>query len=977
MTAMFVLSRPAQLRICGWIAACIMAGTALGAQTPVPRIQSEVSSSYMTLLKGSLHPLAQRGLDAGRMPANTRLNGMTIVFNRSAAQQSDLEELLAAQQNPASPLFHKWLTPEQYATRFGMNQVDIDSVSLWLQQQGFSVDSVARSKNSIQFSGTVGQAEMAFQTQMHYYNVEGAKHFAASTELSLPRAIALTIAAVMNLSDFRPKPQYVPHNTRARGAFTSSISGGVYFAPGDIKVVYDMTPLVSGGNDGTGQSLVVVGQSFVNLSDIANFQSAANLPNKPPTLVLVPGTGTGASTFAGDEGESDLDLEWSSAMAPGASVFFVYTGSDQTKSVFDSIQYAVNNKLGNIISVSYGACESGLPQTEATALEATLSQAATQGQTVIAASGDQGSTACFVENPPQTGDPTLATQEALAVSYPASSAYVTGVGGTAISAADDVDTNSTYWDAQGASDILTSAKIYIPEGAWNDEAYLLTVGGSGLSASGGGASALFAKPSWQTGVPGIPNDSKRDVPDVALYSSPSFPGYLYCTSDQSDWSPANGATPAQAASCNSGFRDSSTNDLTIAGGTSFAAPIFAGMMAIINQKSDYTAGQGLINPKLYTLAANSATYAAAFHDVTSGNNECLAGTTFCSTTSGSTTKYTTNAGYDLVTGLGSVDLNVLATAWTASTTTLIATTTSIGASSLTPALNANDTFTITVASATGSVVPTGTVAVSVDGGAASTFNLTNGAYADVLTFTVAGAHNVVAQYSGDTTHAPSTGALTVTVPGSTTPGTFTLAASAVAVTQGTSGTSTITVTPAGGYTGTVDLSFTTSNNTALANLCYNFTTTLSNGDGSVAVTGATAVTTQLTLDTKASDCVAAAVILGSKPGMHRLALATGKTAKNSHPSGPNPAPFGVAFAGLLLAGFLGRTSKKFRTTVGLIALLAVGFAVSACGGGGSSGGGGTTPPSNPAKGAYTITVTGQDSASATNTATTTFTLTIQ
>ena len=975
---MFAFSRPTQLRICGWIAACTMAGTAaFGAQTPAPRIRSEVSSSYMSTLKGSLHPLAQPRFDAGRVPSDTRLNGMTIVFNRSAAQQADLEALLAAQQNPSSPLFHKWLTPEQYAARFGMNQADIDSVSLWLQQQGFSVDSVARSKNMVHFSGSVGQVEMAFQTQMHYYNVEGAKHFAPSTELSLPAAIAPTVAAVMNLSDFRPKPQYIPLS-RTRGAFTSSISGSVFFAPGDIKVVYDMTPLVSGGNDGTGQSLVVVGQSYVNVSDIANFQSAAGLPNKPPTLVLVPGSGTGTTTVAGDEGESDLDLEWSSAMAPGANVFFVYTGSDtQNFSVFDSIQYAVDQKLGNIISVSYGACESGISQTEATALETSMSQAATQGQTIISASGDQGSTACFIENPPQGNDPPLATQEALAVSYPASSAYVTGVGGTEISAADNVDTNSTYWDAQTSSDILTSAKIYIPEVAWNDEAFLIANQSSGLSASGGGASALFAKPSWQTGVPGIPNDSKRDVPDVALYSSPSFPGYLYCTSDQSDWSPASGSTAAQAASCNSGFRDSSTKDLTIAGGTSFAAPIFAGMMAIINQKSGYTTGQGLINPKLYTLASNSATYAAAFHDVTSGNNECLAGTTFCSTTSGSTTSFTTNAGYDLVTGLGSVDLNALATAWTASTTSPIATSTTVAASSLTPALNANDTFTITVASSTGSTVPTGTVAITVDGTTAtgSPFTLTaNGTYAEILSFTVAGAHTVVAQYSGDATHAPSTGALTVTVPGSTTPGTFKLAATAVTVSQGSSANSTITVTPAGGYTGTVDLSFTTSNNNALANLCYNFTTTLSNGDGSVAVTGTSAVTTQLTLDTNASDCVAAAVILGSKPGLHRFA-ALGNTAKNSHPSGPNPAPFGVAFAGLLLAGFLGRASRKFRTTAGLIAMLAVGFAISACGGGSSSGG--TTPPSNPAKGTYTFTLTGQDSASATNTATTTFTLTIQ
>jgi hypothetical protein len=255
-----------------------------------------------------------------------------------------------------------------------------------------------------------------------------------------------------------------------------------------------------------------------------------------------------------------------------------------------------------------------------------------------------------------------------------------------------------------------------------------------------------------------------------------------------------------------------------------------------------------------------------------------------------------------------------------------------------------------------------------------------GTFAYTTSFTTSGGHTIAAQYQGDTTHAPSTGAITVTVPAAVSPGTFALGATDVTVSQGSSGTSTITVTPSGGYTGTVYLTFTSSNNTALSNLCYGFTNTLSNGDGSVAVTGTAAVTTQLTLDTKASDCVAAAVILGSKPGMHRLAAASGKTAKNSKPSSPNSAPLGVAFAGLLLVGFLGRKSRKLSTMVGVIVMLSIGLAVSACGGGGSSsggGGGGGTPPTNPAKGTYTITLTGTDSVTATNTATKSFTLTIQ
>ena len=306
-----------QLRICGWIAACTMATTALGAQTPTPRIRSEVNNSEVSMLKDSLHPLAQAQVDAGRMPADFRLHGIGIVFNRSAAQQADLEALIAAQQDPKSPLYHQWLNPDQFAARFGMAQADIETVQAWLQQRGFSVDSVARSKNIIRFSGSVSQVEQAFQTEMHYYGANGSQHFAPSTALSVPTAIAPTVESVRNLSDFRPRPMHISaNNTRARTAFTSSISGSVFFAPGDIATVYDINPLYSGGINGAGQSIAVVGQSGITVSDIEHFQSAAGLPIKDPTLVLVPGTGSSTVVSGGDEGESDLDLEWSSAIAP-------------------------------------------------------------------------------------------------------------------------------------------------------------------------------------------------------------------------------------------------------------------------------------------------------------------------------------------------------------------------------------------------------------------------------------------------------------------------------------------------------------------------------------------------------------------------------------------------------------------------------------------------------------------------------------
>src|SRR5579872_188337 len=409
------------LRICGWLAAGAFAATAMRAQTPAPRLRAELSSSSVSTLKGSLHPLAQPQFDSGRMPGDARLTGMSIVFNRSAAQQADLEALIAAQQDPNSPLYHQWLSPEQFAARFGMAQSDLAKVQSWLEQQGFSIDSVARSRNLIRFSGSASQVEQAFQTQMHYYSIAGEKHFAPSTALTVPASLSSVVTAVRNLDDFRPHPMIRRSAiNRANPAFTSSISGGVFFTPGDIKLAYGVNTLNSSGNIGTGQSIVVVGQSSISNSDIENFENAAGLTVKDPTQVLVPGSGD-PQAFQGDEGESDLDVEWSGGMAPGAEVFFVYTGTDTNFGVFDAIEYAVDEKIGNIISISYGACEANSNAASLLALDAFLQQATAQGQTVVAASGDAGSSACYVS--PTTTSPTLTTQESLSVSYPASSQY--------------------------------------------------------------------------------------------------------------------------------------------------------------------------------------------------------------------------------------------------------------------------------------------------------------------------------------------------------------------------------------------------------------------------------------------------------------------------------------------------------------------------------------------------------------------------
>jgi len=971
MKTLLAFSRQRRLWVCGWIAACTMVASHLGAQSVAPRITSEITNSEQATLKGSLHPMAQARFDAGRVPADTKLNGASIYFSRTAEQEADLQQLIAAQQDPASQLYHQWLTPDQFATRFGVADSDLTKVKSWLEQQGFSVDSVARSRNMMRFSGTARQVERAFSTEMHYYNVEGARHFAPSTELSVPAGLAPVLLAVRNLSDFRPKPMHV---AAARPAFTSSQSGAVHFAPGDIKVAYN----IPSSYTGTGQTIALMGQSAVLTSDIENFQTASGLTVKDPTLVLVPDSGYSAF-YEGDESESDIDLEWSGAIAPGANIVFVYVGSNSNMSVTDALHYAVDEDIAPIISISYGTCETALDSADITTGEAVGAQAVAQGQTIVASSGDSGSTACFDYFGTTDNGTTFTTamDQALAVSYPASSAYVTAAGGTEIIAANSVSTNSTYWDAQGTSDILNSAKIYIPEVAWNDDAlsgtYSLSNGG-GLSSSGGGASALITKPSWQTGVSGI-TGTMRLVPDIALYSSPNYPGYLFCSSDPSN---------EIAGSCSNGFRDANDKYLTVAGGTSFAAPIFAGMVALINQAKGYTSGQGLINPTLYTMAANGTTYASAFHDVTSGNNYCTAGTTYgyCSS-SGSTEGFAAGTGYDEVTGLGSVNLTNLITAWTPPALpvipTLVGTTTTITAATLAPAVSASDTFTVTVVAASGTTTPSGNVTLTIDGGTTTYSNSGSTTTAALvasgtpgkatatfsMAFTTAGTHQIIAQFPSNATFALSTGEIQVVAGGiSSGVGSFTLGASpgTLSLSQGSSAVETITITPAGGYTGIVLMNYNTSNNMALANLCV-YARYVTNGYASIQVVGTTAETTTLTFDTNASDCNAAAPA-GSTP----LRIQSGT--QHSKNNAPNPAPLGVAFAGLLLAGFLGRHSRKFRTIAGMIVLLVATLAISSCNNSSNS-------PMNPTTGTYTITLTGHDSVTSTITAQTTFTLTIQ
>jgi hypothetical protein len=660
----------------------------------------------MVALRGNVHGLAKAEFDQGRADSNRLMSGVSLAFKPSAAQQSALNNLLAQQQDTSSPNYHKWLTPAQFADRFGMSHNDINKVVSWLQSQGLTVTRTANSRNQVFFEGTVAQIEVVFHTEIHNYLVGGEMHYANATEPSVPAALSGIALAVQNLHNFQPKPRANLRRMSSDGAdpyFTSHISGNHFLAPGDFATIYDVQALYAAGIDGAGQKIALTGQSSINLADVAHFRSAAGLPANVPTLLLEPGTGT-STRCSGDEGESDLDVEWSGAVAKNASVILVYAGlasgescTNRSFGAFNALQYAIDQNLAPVISNSYGNCEANIGLAFAQTMQGWVQQANTQGQTVVSSSGDSGAADCDFHVPSAT--------HGFAVDIPAAIPEVTGMGGTeffgdgqAAVSGGNATSDPPFWSGTtGGNDAISSALIYIPEMGWNDSAEDIALNGF-ISASGGGASTLFTKPLWQTGT-GVPADGKRDVPDLALNGSADHDGYLFCSEDD--------PSGTIVATCTNGFRDASTN-LDVVGGTSAAAPAFAAIATLVDQYLvtngfQSTAGLGNANHNLYSLAASNPT---AFHDVTTGNNivPCTSGTTDCP--SGTVQfGFSAGAGYDQVTGLGSVDANALALAWAASTAPDF----QLTASSLSPTplpAGQSATATLTISPVTGS---TGTV----------------------------------------------------------------------------------------------------------------------------------------------------------------------------------------------------------------------------------------------------------------------------
>ncbi|MGD0773663.1 MAG: protease pro-enzyme activation domain-containing protein [Candidatus Solibacter sp.] len=686
------------------------------------RIPTSVDNLRTVPLKGNRTPRALPQDDQGRVDPLLRIGGMRLRLKPSPIQAAQIAQLLAEQQDPASPNYRNWLTPEEYADRFGLSSNDFAAVLAWLQSQGFTLDYVARARNSVGFSGTAGQVENAFHTEIHRYTAGRETHYANATDPSIPADLAPVVQVIRGLDDFRIKPMARP----VKPVPLVSGNGTHVLGPADLATIYNVNPLYQKGIDGSGQKIAVISGSAVLLSDIQAFRQAFGVPKNDPQQVLVPGY-PDPGVISDAEGEADLDLQYAGGIAPGATILSVYA-SDMAV----ALEYAIDQNLAPIISTSWGVCEAEGTSgpSDFAAWETVAQQANLQGATWLASSGDSGAAGCDPHQKVQVAS------DGLGVLLPSSLPEVTALGGTEFN-----DSTGTYWNTTNGTG-LGSALGYIPEVAWNDTALDTSLGG-GLAATGGGASNYFPKPVWQT-ASGVPAANHRYVPDLSLAASWDHDPY--------------------AVSQEGSFIGS--------GGTSASTPLFAGIVALLNQYlvSNHAlakAGLGNINPTLYRLAQSAPTI---FHDITAGSNivPCTSGTPDCS---GGQLGYNAGVGFDLATGLGSVDVYALVTQWsgTASTPAPVATNTTLSANPVTVTTGATTTLTATVKASSGTVSPTGTVSFIQGKTAVGSATLSGSGGSATAALTVrgsqlaVGSNTITASYGGSTSFSASSGAATVTV----------------------------------------------------------------------------------------------------------------------------------------------------------------------------------------------------------------------
>src|SRR5579885_1570881 len=554
---------------------------------------------------------------------------LNLQISLGLRNRSALDHLLLEQQDPASPDYHRWLRPAEFDARFAPSQTDLEAVVQWLDAQGLSVDSASVRQRSIRLHGTVANVERTFGANIMLFG--DGRAYANLTDPLIPARFAGVIGAVRGLDNFlrstpvmnhpragsAPAPAAWPSGPMAllesvaplppQSSPNVTVGGTTAFGPDDFHTFYGENGLISTGITGAGgDCMAIVGDSDYGSDAISIFNSQFGLPPSTITTVLVNGSNPGKN---GDELEALLDLEWSHAVAPGAAIRF-YLGDPNASSangaIIDAIQNAVSENICSTVSVSFALC--GAPPSFYTGtLSPIYQQAAAQGQAVLVSAGDWGAAGLVVDSTFTQCVPATTRN----VSEMASDPNVTQVGGTRF--------DPTY-DASG-NDLGSVA-----ETAW-DDSFTDSNGG----ATGGGVSAIYAKPAYQKGA-GVPADAMRDGPDVSLIASDFHPG-VFVGFD-------NGGA-AEIGCC--------------VGGTSLSAPAWAGFAQLIAQLEKTRPGP--LNPRIYALAGSDLA-ASGFRDVVSGINDF-----------NGVTGFKAAPGFDLTSGWGTVDIGAFASAFAAPSST--------------------------------------------------------------------------------------------------------------------------------------------------------------------------------------------------------------------------------------------------------------------------------------------------------------------
>ncbi len=676
------------------------------ADSAAPRITTPIDESALVQLTGNTHPLAIPRFDQGPVPDNLPMTHLYVVLRRSQEQETSLEQLIATLHNPGSANYRQWLSADQLGQQFGPAPQDISTIARWLSLHGLQINTIYKAGLTIDVSGTVAQVQDAFHTEIHYYRVNGELHIANASDPEIPAALAPVVVGVSSLNDFMPKPvsNKLPGFTFPCTGCPDGFNNTIQYdeGPGDFATIYNVNPLYGGTHPitGRGQTVVVLEPTDIQPADVATFRSAFGLRSYSGTFAQIhPGPGCADPGKNGDEVEAAIDAEWAGAVAPDADVELASCASTSTNfGGFIAAQNLLDEKTPPpIMSLSYLGCETALGPSGNAYINSLWQQADAEGVSVFVSSGDGSAAGC------DDFDFAQYATDGIAVNGLGSTIHNFSAGGTDY--ADTVDgENSTYWKSANSAS-RESAKSYVPEMTWNDSCagsvlYLFYGYTSGLSfcnsptgegflnivGGSGGPSFVYDKPYWQAEILGIPIDGKRDLPDVSLFASNGFWNHavVFCMSDANEGGVA----------CD--YNDPIDIFSNSAGGTSFSAPQFASIQALINQRAG--APQGNPAPGYYALAAveygtprhpNASALEACnanrgrmiasscfFHDVTRGNNDvpCY-GTNDCYLPNGESygvlstsdirlqIAYPAHQGWDFATGLGSPNVTNVVKNW--------------------------------------------------------------------------------------------------------------------------------------------------------------------------------------------------------------------------------------------------------------------------------------------------------------------------